>query len=156
MCTTKIFTIRTRRFPHVVEIVNCLVTSPQELYRRRASYYIGGAPHTLWARLLSIHYMPLTRNQAFNQPVRCLSKPNTLGQQHSGVPGNLQSPKPYPWVQQSSALQPNAEPTHLRHIAFSRSSIPRAQETASHHWDVEQLLRLLEADPLRRHDKLMP
>ena len=31
-------------------------------------------------------HQPLARNQAFHQPVCCLSKPNTPGQHHSGVP----------------------------------------------------------------------
>ena len=110
--------------------------------------------HTL-DLLLYTRHQPLARSQAFNLPVCCLSKSNTPGQHHSGVPGRHQSPTPYPWVQQSSASQPNAEPSHPRHTAFSRSSTPQAQETASHHGMLEQLLRLLEADPLSRHDKLM-
>ena len=48
-------------------------------------------------------HQPFARNQAFHQPVCRLSKPNTPGQHHSGVPGSHQSPTPYPWVQQSSA-----------------------------------------------------
>ena len=45
-------------------------------------HHLQGRDPEILHLLSHTQHQPLTRNQAFNQPVRCLAKPNTPGQHH--------------------------------------------------------------------------